>query len=72
MPDWMVINTFYNGLGCQSRLIIDAAAGGALWAKSYEEAYNLIETMAANDFQNLTSWMPQPKVVGLLEVDAIT
>lgn len=68
MPYLMVINTFYNGLGWQSRPIVDAAAGGALWTKSYEVAYNLIETMAANDFQNPTSRMPQPKVAGLLEV----
>ena len=72
MPDWMVINTFYNGLGWQSRPIVDAAAGGALWAKNYEEAYDLIETMASNDFQNPTSRMPQTKVAGVLEVDAIT
>jgi len=41
MPDWMVINTFYNGLGWQSRPIVDDVAGGALWTKSYEEAYEL-------------------------------
>ncbi|PZO97542.1 MAG: hypothetical protein DI615_05200, partial [Gardnerella vaginalis] len=49
MPDWMVITGFYNGLGVQSRPMLDAASGGALWAKSYTEAYNLIETMAANE-----------------------
>ncbi|KAL8099559.1 hypothetical protein AgCh_031995 [Apium graveolens] len=30
MPDWMVITGFYNGLGAQSRPMLDAAAGGAL------------------------------------------
>ena len=35
MPDWMVINCFYNGLGAQSRPMLDAASVGALWAKSY-------------------------------------
>ncbi|KAL1808817.1 hypothetical protein ACET3Z_025807 [Daucus carota] len=54
MPDWMVINCFYNGLGPQSRPMLDAASGGALWAKSYDEAYELIEMMAANEYQNPT------------------
>ena len=30
MPDLMVINCFYNGLGAQSRPMLDAASGGAL------------------------------------------
>ena len=34
MPDWMIINYIYNGLGAQSRPMLDAASGGALWAKS--------------------------------------
>ena len=50
----MQINCFYNGLGAQSRPMLDAASGGALWAKSYEEAYELIEMMAANEYQNPT------------------
>ncbi|KAK1379195.1 hypothetical protein POM88_025939 [Heracleum sosnowskyi] len=72
MPDWMVINCFYNGLGGQSRPMLDAASGGALWAKSYDEAYELIEMMAANEYQNPTQRLSQGKVAGVLEVDAAT
>ena len=72
MPDWMVITGFYNGFGAQSRPMLDAAAGGALWAKSYTEAYNLIETMDANEHQNPTQRMMPGKVAGILEVDAAT
>ena len=72
MPDWMVINYFYNGLGAQSRPMLDAASGGALWAKSYEEAYDLIEMMAANKYQNPTQRLHQGKVAGILEVDTAT
>ena len=72
MPDWMVINCLYNGLGAQSRPMLDAASGGALWAKSYEEAYELIEMMAANEYQNPTQRLPQGKVAGILEVDTAT
>ena len=50
MPDWMVINCFYNGLGAYSRTMFNAASGGALWAKSYDEAYELIEMIAANEY----------------------
>ena len=72
MPDWMVINCFYNGLGAQSRPIIIASSGGALWAKSYDEAYELIEMMAANEYQNPTQRLHQDKVAGILDVDATT
>ncbi|KAK1402848.1 hypothetical protein POM88_002453 [Heracleum sosnowskyi] len=72
MPDWMVINCFYNGLGGQSRPMLDAASGGALWAKSYDEAYELIEMMAANEYQNPTQRLSQGKVAGILEVDTAT
>ncbi|XP_063948037.1 uncharacterized protein LOC135152134 [Daucus carota subsp. sativus] len=70
MPDWMVINCIYNGLGPQSRPMLDAASGGALWAKSYDEAYELIEMMAANEYQNPTQRLHQGKAVGILDVDA--
>jgi hypothetical protein len=72
MPDWMVINCFYNGLGGQSRPMVDAASGGALWAKSYEEAYDLIEMMAANEYQNPSQRLQQNKVAGVLQVDTAT
>ena len=72
MPDWMVINCFYNGLGGQSRPMVDAASGGALWAKNYEEAYDLIEMMAANEYQNPSQRLQQNKVAGVLQVDTAT
>ncbi|XP_063946016.1 uncharacterized protein LOC135151483 [Daucus carota subsp. sativus] len=72
MPDWMVINCFYNGLGPQSRPMLDAASGGALLTKSYEEAYELIEMMAANEYQNPTQRLHQGKAAGILDVDATT
>ncbi|XP_063948069.1 uncharacterized protein LOC135152167 [Daucus carota subsp. sativus] len=72
MPDWMVINCFYNGVGPQSRPMLDAASGGALWAKNYNEAYELIEMMAANKYQNPTQRLHQGKAAGILDVDATT
>ncbi|KAL8123876.1 hypothetical protein AgCh_011756 [Apium graveolens] len=72
MSDWMIINCFYNGLGPQSRPMLDAASGGALWEKSYEEAYDLIELMVTNEYQYPTQRCPQGKVAGVLEVDTAT
>ena len=72
MPYWMIINYFYNGLGAQSRPMLDAASAGALWAKSYDEAYDLIELMAANVYQNPIQRLTQGKVTGILEADAAT
>ncbi|XP_063942728.1 uncharacterized protein LOC135150377 [Daucus carota subsp. sativus] len=72
MPDWMVINCFYNGLGPKSRPMFDAASGGALWAKNYDEAYELIEMMPANEYQNPTQRFHQGKAAGILDVDATT
>ncbi|KAL8105734.1 hypothetical protein AgCh_029503 [Apium graveolens] len=69
MPDWMIINCFYNGLGAQSRPMLDAASGGVLWEKSYEEAYDLIELMAANEYQYPTQRCPQGKIDYLANYD---
>ena len=41
-------------------------------AKNYDDAYDLLETMAANNYQWPTSRLNQQKVSGKIEVDAIT
>ena len=51
LEEWLIIHTFYNGLLYNTRLTIDAAAGGALMDKSYVAAYALIESMAQNHYQ---------------------
>ena len=72
LPQWMQINTFYNGLGHQTRSSIDAASGGAFMAKNYDDDYDLLETMAANNYQWPSSRLKQQKAPGVIEVDAIT
>ena len=49
--DWLIIQTFYNSLSFQIKTIIDAATGETLMGKSPKEAQNLIEEMAANNYQ---------------------
>ena len=51
IPKWLQVQTFYNGLFNSTRTSIDAAARGALMAKSFDEAYDLLEAMAANNYQ---------------------
>ena len=51
LEEWLIIHTFYNGLLYNTRLTIDAAAGGTLMDKSYTSAYALIESMAQNHYQ---------------------
>ena len=51
LEEWLVIHTFYNGLLYNTRLTIDAAAGGALMEKPYVQAYELIDNMAQNHYQ---------------------
>ena len=51
LEEWLIIHTFYNGLLYNTRLTIDAAAGGALMDKSYTASYALIESMAQNHYK---------------------
>ncbi|CAJ2637435.1 unnamed protein product [Trifolium pratense] len=51
LENWLIIHTFYNGLLYNTRMTIDAAAGGALMDKPYNQAYQLIESMTQNHYQ---------------------
>ena len=48
--DWLVTQTFYNGLNYPTKINIDAAANGVLMKKSIEDAQILIEEMASNNY----------------------
>jgi len=42
-PPWLEIQFFDNGLQPNTKMTIDAAAGGALMSKNLEEARELLE-----------------------------
>ncbi|XP_021724901.1 uncharacterized protein LOC110692209 [Chenopodium quinoa] len=71
IPEWLLIQTFYNGLTHEFRIYIDAASGGSLMAKNPTKAKELIEKMAAND-----NYHPGDrntvKTRGKFDVDALT
>lgn len=66
------MQTFYNGLDGNLKLNIDAAAGGALMAKSVDYAYELLKNMVGNNYQWPTERSMDKNVTRIHEVDAIT
>ena len=53
--------------------MLDALAGGALLNKSYNKAYDLIESIAANSYQWPTARMNSAKmVVGVHELNEVS
>ncbi|XP_024632816.1 uncharacterized protein [Medicago truncatula] len=78
LEKWLIVHTFYNGLLYTTKMIVDAAAGGALMNKNYTVAYALIEDMAQNHYQwtrkrAITAVAPTPskKEAGMYEVYAL-
>lgn len=54
-------------------IIVDASESGALLSKSYNEAYEIIERIANNNYQWPTSQISSgKKIAGMLELDVIT
>lgn len=65
LEPWLIIHTFYDGHSYNTKLNLDAAAGGAIMDKPYGEAYQLIEIMEKNHYQwggeRTSIEKPQPK-----------
>ena len=68
---WMRVQMMYNGLTYQTRQLIDAAAGGSLSNKYPEEAEQLFEDMASNEYQWNTRGK-STKSAGIYEVNKHT
>ncbi|XP_062093730.1 uncharacterized protein LOC133799745 [Humulus lupulus] len=67
------METFYNSLNAHTRMVVDASANGALLAKSYNEAYEILESISNNNYRWPTSRLSTSrKVVGIHDVDSIT
>ena len=52
MDDWLILQSFYNGLTPKSRANLDAAAGGAFLDLTITKATTLIEKMVSNQGWN--------------------
>lgn len=51
MTKCRLIKNFYNGLDISTKTLIDATIGGAFMFKTLEDATNLLEEMAMNNYQ---------------------
>ncbi|XP_021775998.1 uncharacterized protein LOC110739822 [Chenopodium quinoa] len=71
IPEWILIQTFYNGMTHEFRIYIDAALGGSLLTKNPTKAKELIEKMAANGNYH-PGGRNNVKKGGKLDVDALT
>ncbi|KAL4342509.1 hypothetical protein GQ457_08G024560 [Hibiscus cannabinus] len=49
--DWMQVEIFYQGVNTPTRMMLDAAANGTSLDKSAEEAFEILERLASNDYQ---------------------
>lgn len=49
LPNWLIIQTFYNGLISSARTTIGAVIGETLKGKAIDEAHDLLEEMVANN-----------------------
>ena len=58
LPAWLEIQFFYNRLNLNTKMIIDAAAGGALMGKERDEAYKLLKAVS---YTHLT--LPTKRIV---------
>ncbi|XP_060973864.1 uncharacterized protein LOC133039082 [Cannabis sativa] len=57
----------------RTRMVLDASANSAILSKSYNEAFEILETIASKNYQWSNKRAPSSrKVAGVLEVDAIT
>ncbi|KAG8491357.1 hypothetical protein CXB51_014478 [Gossypium anomalum] len=73
IPHCIQLEKFYNGLNAHTRMVVDASANGAILSKSYNEAYEIIERIASNNYQWPTNRATSGRrVVGIHKVDAFT
>ncbi|XP_075481199.1 uncharacterized protein LOC142521912 [Primulina tabacum] len=70
--DWVQIELFYNVLNGQTRGTVDAAAGGTIFAKSPEQAYDLLEQMTINIYQWPSERSGVKRTTRVYVVDPIT
>nr|XP_010914858.1 uncharacterized protein LOC105040154 [Elaeis guineensis] len=71
LPKWLVMQTFYNGLNNHTRINIDTTAGGSLMGKSLDEAYDLLDEMANNNYQWPNERNMARRPAGVHEINAI-
>ena len=75
MESWLLMQTFYHGLGNSARETMEAAAGGAFLSLTISQATTLVEKMASNQGLNEERTQARKKDGGmhqLKEVDMLS
>jgi len=72
LPEWLEIQLFYNELQINTKMMVDAAARGALMSKNRDDAYELLEEMVSNNYQWQTKRATPKKIPGMHEPNDIT
>jgi hypothetical protein len=67
LTTWMIIQTFYTGLNCSSRNLLDSAAGGTFMSITLGAATKLLDNMMVNYSECHTERAPQGKKVNYIE-----
>ncbi|KAL4386489.1 hypothetical protein GQ457_09G021370 [Hibiscus cannabinus] len=69
--DWTQVVMFYNGVNAPTRMMLDASANGTMLDKSPEEAFEILDRIANNDYQFPTARLGSGRrTSGKLELDA--
>ncbi|KAL4367017.1 hypothetical protein GQ457_05G028470 [Hibiscus cannabinus] len=69
--DWTQVMMFYNGVNAPTRMMLDASANGTLLDKSPEEAFDILDRIANNDYQFHASRLRSGRRThGRLDLDA--
>ncbi|KAK8521572.1 hypothetical protein V6N12_031466 [Hibiscus sabdariffa] len=69
--DWTQVVMFYNGVNAPTRMMLDASANGTLLDKSPEEAFDILDWVANNDYQFPTTRLGAGRrAPGRLDLDA--
>ncbi|KAL4364294.1 hypothetical protein GQ457_04G020430 [Hibiscus cannabinus] len=69
--DWTQVVMFYNGVNAPTRMMLDASANGTLLDKSPEEAFDILDRVASNDYRFPTTRLGAGRrAPGVLDLDA--
>ncbi|KAL4271777.1 hypothetical protein GQ457_13G016270 [Hibiscus cannabinus] len=69
--DWTQVVMFYNGVNAPTRMMLDASTNGTLLDKSPEEAFDILDRVASNDYQFPTTRLGAGRrAPGVLDLDA--
>ncbi|KAL4278505.1 hypothetical protein GQ457_03G013430 [Hibiscus cannabinus] len=69
--DWTQVVMFYNGVNAPTRMMLDASANDTLLDKSLEEAFDILDQIANNDYQFPTARLGAGRrAPGKLDLDA--